>query len=83
MNTDSFDFSFFATNNEDVWYSDDGGATYKTIKNVASAIAPLIPETGSMTFYFNDPDLPPVELNDCDISSASWVRAVGGLSGPP
>ena len=70
-----FDFSFFATNNEDVWYSDDGGATYKTIKNVASAIAPLIPETGSMTFYFNDPDLPPVELNDCDISiSGEGVR---------
>lgn len=74
-----FDFRYFATNNEDVrdvWYSDDGGATYKTIKNVASAIALLIPKTGSMTFYLRDPDSPPpVELNDCDISiSGEGVR---------
>lgn len=76
-----FNFLMFATNNADVWYSDDGGATYKTIKNVASAIAPLIPKTGSMTFYLKDPSQPQpkpgeeISLNDCDISiSGEGVR---------
>lgn len=61
-----FSFADFARSKV-MWYSDDGGATYKTIKNEASAIAPFIPETGSMTFYFKYP-APPASLDDCDIS---------------